>query len=49
MVGLSFLIVFSGGVWSLFASDTKLVFLYCYLASMFVVTCGVWSLFVPDM
>ncbi|KAI8331220.1 hypothetical protein BC941DRAFT_439356, partial [Chlamydoabsidia padenii] len=49
MVVLSSLIVVSGVLWSLFASDTKLVFLYCYLASMFVVTCGVWSLFVPDM
>ncbi|KAI8331018.1 hypothetical protein BC941DRAFT_517793 [Chlamydoabsidia padenii] len=41
MVVLSSLIVVSGVLWSLFVSGTKLVSMYCYLPTMFIVTCGV--------
>ncbi|KAI8342135.1 hypothetical protein BC941DRAFT_467034 [Chlamydoabsidia padenii] len=41
MVGRSSLIVLSGVSWSLFAFGTKFVFIYCYLSSMFNVSCGV--------
>ncbi|KAI8329081.1 hypothetical protein BC941DRAFT_443847 [Chlamydoabsidia padenii] len=39
--GLSSLIVVSDVSCSLLASGTKFVFLYCYMASIFVVSCGV--------